>query len=230
MGQMVISRTGELTQRDLAIVEWIGRVGAATIDQVARRFGLSRTRAYACVGRCVAMGLLERRRLLHRAPALLVATRDGLLGAGLALPYARSLAGAWRDTTRRAGRSPFGSRSAIRGRAILSDRELRFEERRAGRPIASAKVGELPNGAPRLHRPDFAVVGERGRGVRGRAHPEGAAAAGAAGAGVAARVARLADHLPVWVGARRGGRSSERSRETCSEERVRVASLSEVVR
>ena len=89
MGQMVISRTGELTQRDLAIVEWIGRVGAATIDHVARRFGLSRTRAYACVGRCIEMGLLERTRLLHRAPALLVATRDGLLGAGLALPYAR---------------------------------------------------------------------------------------------------------------------------------------------
>ena len=168
MGQMVISRTGELTQRDLAIVEWIGRVGAATIDQVARRFGLSRTRAYVCVGRCVAMGLLadyyygslrrlERTRILHRAPAFLVATRHGLTGAGLALPRAR-LSPALARHYETCGLVAVWLAERHGGRAVLSDRELRLEERRARRPIASAKVGELPNGAPRLHRPDFAVV------------------------------------------------------------------------
>ena len=57
MGQMVIAAAGELTERGQAIVEWIGRGRAVTIKQVARRFRLSRTRAYVCVGRCVAMGL-----------------------------------------------------------------------------------------------------------------------------------------------------------------------------
>ena len=157
MGQILISRTGELTQRDLAIVEWIVRVGATTIDQVARRFGLSRTRAYVCVGRCVAMGLLERTRILHRAPAFLVATRHGLTGAGLALPRAR-LSPALARHYETCGLVAVWLAERHGGRAVLSDRELRLEERRARRPIASAKVGELPNGAPRLHRPDFAVV------------------------------------------------------------------------
>lgn len=159
MGQMVISRTGELTQRDLAIVEWIGRVGAVTVDQVARRFGLSRTRAYVCVGRCVAMGLLERTRLLHRAPALLVATREGLSGAGLALPRAR-LSPALARHHETFGLVAVWLAERHGGRAVLSERELRLQESRVERPIASAEVGALPSGAPRLHRPDFAVVGD----------------------------------------------------------------------
>jgi hypothetical protein len=36
-------------------------------------------------------------------------------------------------------------------------RELRFAERDASKPIASAIVGELPDGRPMLHRPDLVV-------------------------------------------------------------------------
>jgi hypothetical protein len=41
-------------------------------------------------------------------------------------------------------------------------RELRFAERDASKPIASAIVGELPDGRPMLHRPDL-VVRDDGR-------------------------------------------------------------------
>jgi hypothetical protein len=44
-------------------------------------------------------------------------------------------------------------------RAVISAAELRFEEGLAGRPIASASLGERPNGHPQLHRPDLAIVG-----------------------------------------------------------------------
>lgn len=39
----------------------------------------------------------------------------------------------------------------------MTERELRFEEALAGRPIASAKMGETLDGHLRLHRPDLVV-------------------------------------------------------------------------
>jgi hypothetical protein len=226
MGQMVITRSTELTQRDLAVVEWIGRVGAATIDQVARRFGLSRTRAYVCVGRCVAMGLLERKRLLHHAPALLVATRDGLLGAGLPLPYAR-VSAALAKHHEACGLVAGWLAERYAARSVLSDRELRLEERRASRPIASAKVGELPNGEPRLHRPDFAVVGDRVEAFEVELTPK---APGRLERLVRAwRRASYVSQITYLCGSAETRGAVERAiTRTCSEERVRVAALSEV--
>ncbi len=45
---------------------------------------------------------------------------------------------------------------------VLTERELRAAEQIEGAPIASARLGELPSGAPRLHRPDLAVLAEEG--------------------------------------------------------------------
>ena len=39
----------------------------------------------------------------------------------------------------------------------MTERELRFEEALAGRPIASAKMGETLDGHLRLHRPGLVV-------------------------------------------------------------------------
>jgi hypothetical protein len=41
--------------------------------------------------------------------------------------------------------------------SLWSERELRFAELEAPKPIASAIVGELPGGRPMLHRPDLVV-------------------------------------------------------------------------
>ncbi len=66
------------TERDAAIVDWIGRIGAAEASQVALRFGTSRSSAYERLRSLVGDGLLERHALLHRQPALYSATRQGL--------------------------------------------------------------------------------------------------------------------------------------------------------
>jgi hypothetical protein len=50
-----------------------------------------------------------------------------------------------------------------RGSALLSEREIRVEENDRGELLASAAVGELPNGRPALHRPDLALISPAGR-------------------------------------------------------------------
>ena len=45
---------------------------------------------------------------------------------------------------------------------MTTERELRFAELDTSKPIASAIVGELPDGRPMLHRPDL-VVRDDGR-------------------------------------------------------------------
>jgi hypothetical protein len=226
MGQILISRPGELTQRDRAIVEWIGRVGAVTIEHVARRFGLSRTRAYVCVGRCIGMGLLERWRVLHGEPALLIASRAGLVGAGLPLPYAK-ISPALARHHHACGPVAVWLAERYGSCRILSDRELRFEEQAAGRPIASAKVGELPSGAPRLHRPDFAVVGDRVESFEVELTPKAPKRLKAL-----VRAWRRASHVGRVIylcDARTLGPVERAIVGTSSEERVRVVPLTRVV-
>lgn len=143
--------------RDREIVRWIGRMGVVSIDQVRERFGLSRTAAYRRIGACIEGGLLDRWRLLQGEPSLLRASARGLRYGGLALPVARVnpelsrhwLACGW--VALRAGGKP--------GEEIVSEREIRHIERAERRALASATIGELPDGSPRLHRPDLALVG-----------------------------------------------------------------------
>ena len=72
-----------LTDRDRAVVEWIGRLGAAGAADVMARFGMGRTAAYRRLAALVDAGLLASERLLYGQPALYVATRDGLAWARL---------------------------------------------------------------------------------------------------------------------------------------------------
>jgi hypothetical protein len=58
------------TKKDAEIVNWIGRMGAAGAEHVMGRFAMGRIRAYACINRLVANGLLEQRTLLYREPGL----------------------------------------------------------------------------------------------------------------------------------------------------------------
>lgn len=114
--------------------------------------------AYRRVAGCIERGLLERLALLRDEPSLLRATREGLGYAGLGLPVAEVSPGSvehWLRCTDlglrlEAGHGP---------EALLTERELRVAEQIERRPIASAKVGELPSGHPRLHRPDLVLLG-----------------------------------------------------------------------
>jgi hypothetical protein len=67
-----------LTELDLAIVEWIARVGAAGARDVQVAMRLSRTHAYSPLARCVESGVLAHVRVLHGAPGLYLPTRSGL--------------------------------------------------------------------------------------------------------------------------------------------------------
>jgi hypothetical protein len=142
--------------RDWEIVRWIGRLGVVSLDQVRAQFGLGRTVAYRRVAACIERGHLDRVRLLHGQPAMLRATRRGLQYAGLALPVARvspQVVGHWLACGWIAIRL-----ASAPGVVLLSEREVRFNELVARRPLASAIVGENRDGSHRLHRPDLALV------------------------------------------------------------------------
>ena len=77
-----------ITDRDVAIVRWIGRLRMASADQIAGRFGLGRAVAYARLGGLVRLGLLEHQRIFHGSAGVYLATRAGLDTAGVGLPPA----------------------------------------------------------------------------------------------------------------------------------------------
>ncbi len=139
----------------------MGRHGVVTIADVMKVMGVGRSVAYERVAVSVEAGLLERLELLRSEPTLLRATREGLDYAGLGLPLAEVSAGSVTHWLRCVSTAHvlcehFGAER------VLTERELVFAERVEGRPIASAEVGTLRSGAPRLHRPDLAVLAEFG--------------------------------------------------------------------
>ena len=153
--------SGRARTRDQDLVRFVGRHGVVTITHVMEAMGVGRTAAYRRVAACVEGGLLERIELLRSEPSILRATRDGLRYAGLGLPVAAVSPGEVPHSLRCASVAlclvrRFGHRR------VLTERELALAERIEGQPIASAEVGALPNGNPRLHRPDLAVLAKSG--------------------------------------------------------------------
>lgn len=146
--------------RDWQVVHWIGRIGVVTIEQVQARFGLGRTVAYRRVAACVDGGMLERVETLRGVPALIRTTRRGLRYTGLRLGVAQApleLIGHWIAC----GAVAVELEREFGPHTVRSEREVRPLEAAHGGPIASAIVGENPDGSRRLHRADLAVLGER---------------------------------------------------------------------
>jgi hypothetical protein len=156
---MALAPEGEVLRRDRKLVRFVGRHGAVAIEHVMATMGVGRTAAYRRVGACVERGLLERLALLRGEPSLLRATRAGLRYAGLGLGVAVISPGSVDHWLRCASTSLLLSQEFGADR-ILTERELRLLERIEGRAIASARIGELPGGKPRLHRPDLVVLTE----------------------------------------------------------------------
>lgn len=143
--------------RDRELVRFVGVHGAVAMDHVMAALGVGRTAAYRRVAFCIEGGLLERLGLLRDEPSLLRATRAGLRYAGLGLGPATISPGSV-DHWLRCATTALKLGEEFGAERVVSERELWLTERIEGRPIASAQVGELPNGAPRLHRPDLAIV------------------------------------------------------------------------
>lgn len=147
-------------ERDWQIVRWVARMGAVTLAHLRARFELGRTVAYRRIAACVAAGLLERVETLRGQPALIRATRRGLRFSGMRLRVAQvrpELVGHWIGC----GDVALRLETEFGPRAVLSEREIRALERDEARPVASAVVGESPDGSQVLHRPDLAVSSDR---------------------------------------------------------------------
>ena len=64
------SHRGVLTARDLEVASWLERVGAASGEQIGRRFGLGRTQLYRRIQVMRWFGLIRRQRVLAGRPTL----------------------------------------------------------------------------------------------------------------------------------------------------------------
>ena len=147
-----------VTNRDRAIVEWIGRLGAASAADVMARFGMGRTATYRRLAALVDQGVLASVRLLYGEPALYVATRDGLQWARLArLEPCRVGVASARHFAFCAQLAVALERTEL-GYHVWSEREVRVAELDAGGPVASAELGRLPDGRPRLRRADLILM------------------------------------------------------------------------
>jgi hypothetical protein len=139
-------------------VEWIGRLGAAGATDVMARFGMGRTAAYRRLAALVDQGVLATERLLYGEPALYVATRDGLQWARLArLEPCRVGVGSARHFALCAQMAVVLERTEPAYR-VWSEREIRAAELDAAGAVASAELGRLPDGRPRLRRADLVLM------------------------------------------------------------------------
>ena len=147
--------------RDQELVRYVGRHGVVTIEQVMKAMGVGRTAAYRRVAACAEAGLLERLDLLRSEPSVLRATREGLRYAGLGLPFAAVSPSAVVHLLRCASAAQFLGEHFGHD-CVLTEREIAFAEKIEERPIASAEVGHLLNGNPRMHRADLAAFADSG--------------------------------------------------------------------
>ena len=147
------------TERDSAIVDWVGRIGAAGAEHVMHRFGMGRSWTYT---RAEPAG---RARRAGGTPGALPPTgavrRDGGRAARpRALPSGGipGQPGRVRPRARARGR---GGRTALRvpGLEVLAERELRLVESDEGKLLASVKAAAA-GGLPALHRPDLVLVAD----------------------------------------------------------------------
>jgi hypothetical protein len=122
------------------------------------RFSFSRPMAYRRLRRLVEGGLLEAHRPLYLQPGLYVATTEGLRACDMErLTTFRVGPGEYRHASEVARIAASVQRRLPGEWRVESERELRVREADEGRLVGSAKLGELPGGQPRLHRPDLVL-------------------------------------------------------------------------
>jgi hypothetical protein len=145
-----------VTDRDRSVVAWVGVIGAVSAQDVMAKFGVGRTVGYRRLRALVDHGLLTRARLVYGQPALYVASREGLAWAGmLQLDPARvgvATTRHWATCARLAVILERANRVEVWGEPRLRAAELEAE-----RAIASAQLGHLADGRPKLRRPDLVL-------------------------------------------------------------------------
>jgi hypothetical protein len=141
----------------VAILQWVGSIGAVTAEALSHR---DRTTVASARARLVAAqgdGLLARQRPLAGRPALYTLTRAGLRAVR-------------RPGLQECRVSPANALHLIACAAVaaglerrypthrvIGERELRRRERACGAPLASARLGDSTGCEPLLHRPDLVL-------------------------------------------------------------------------
>ena len=132
-------------------------MGAVSVNHLRARFGLGRTVAYRRTAVLVGAGLLERVPCLPGQARLLRATQRGLRMAALS-GRVTVVSPALNGHHVARGWVAIGLERQHGPTAVLSERDVRMAEGMRRQPLGSSKIGELPTGQPRLHRPDLAVL------------------------------------------------------------------------
>lgn len=142
-----------VTERDIEIVRWLGRHRLATAEQVAKRFGMHRSKSYQRLKVAVDAGLV-RHELGVRSCRLYLATRAGLSLAGLDLPVATVSAASCAHDLALVDIAILLEMQP--NRRLISERELRRSDEDAVRRL---QLKTFNNGdEPRAQWPDMVVV------------------------------------------------------------------------
>ena len=145
------------SRRRVDILRWTARVGAVTAEALADRESATVPAARARLQAAVRDDQLSRRAPLARKPALYTITRAGMRASG-----SHGL-GPCRVTPANASHLIACARVAAAlercypDHLVLGERELRRDERRCGRPLASAILRPDHGRQPLVHRPDLVL-------------------------------------------------------------------------
>ncbi len=140
------------TERDLEIVKWLGRVRLARAGQVAERFAMTETKAYARLRGLRGMGLVRHVRRGVPGPGVFLATGQGLRATGLDLAEATVSAASLHHDLTVVDVGTGLERQRLR---VETERELRL----AGRTL---EVRITRAGVKAAHLPDLAIAGPDG--------------------------------------------------------------------
>ena len=152
-----------VTERDEAIVRFVGLQVAVEARQIAVWQQMDRAHVFRRCRRLVELGLLRHERVVHGRPGLYLATRAGLDFAGLSLPVARVNLRSYEHAVELVWLFIDLEREFGPGR-VLSERQIRTLEGRAASAAERSRQRHRPryalagSGGPRsLHFPDLVV-------------------------------------------------------------------------
>lgn len=150
-----------VTERDVAIVRWIGRLRFAEAEQIAGRFEMDLHNAYRRLRGLIALDLVEHRRVFHAQPGAYTTTRAGLELAGLRLPPGRIDIRTY-EHDRLMGDVAIALEREFGAAAMVTEREMRSVDATADPPRYAVRRGASESKRA-LHFPDLAVELDDGR-------------------------------------------------------------------
>lgn len=151
------SKPEDCSPRQRELLRWVGGLGAVSAEALAERERTTLRTARAQLGGAERTGLVRGVRVLAGEPRLYTATSAGLRAGALRgiEPCRVSAAGARHALV--CALAAARLEHAFPDHRLAGERELRRDEREAGRALASACVGTGARGAPLLHRPDLVL-------------------------------------------------------------------------